>query len=499
MQEGLGGAKRLAAIRDLDETIRAQAWDERGGSLGEVRKRTRWIRSPSTLRLDQKGPRGTYVLYLDGDSNSGWEILPDLTGPDRFKTTGTPIALTGGELEFARHYLSGFELNLWLADERGYTVTSPRSDVLRIEKDGNATDITLDPVTRLPVKTAGVSLADPDRPVPAEMRYGGWSEISGVRFPRQRANYHSGVKRGEVITEALHCNVGLRREEVAAKPADFAPELGVALVLSMSATQSRQSSLFAFTTDDFWLNLHHYLYVLGRARRGAPDATRASILSAPDDEKQGRERLDKPVIVSHGFPGSFVATLIAADYPDAIGGAVEIAAMPVQATPSPADPTGKTLVPPEERAMYVDMLWAPKWFKYVTAETWESNNYRAAMFENDRDRAEQARRRIEQTPLAVKARYLMESNATDDSADFAPITIPLLAVRPGFSEAILSDPANAWFTTSFVGAWTAFVRNANIRLATIPAACVRVFHDQPDAADEVVASFVERLGDPGRR
>jgi hypothetical protein len=225
MQDGLGGAKRIAAVHDFDETIGALAWDARGAPLGEVRRRTRWIRSPSTLRLDQIGPRGTYVLYLDGGSGTGWEILPDLKGPDRFKTTGTPIKLAGGELEFARSYLAGFDLNMWLADVRGYTVTSPRPNVLRIEHDGNATDFTIDPVTRLPVKTAGVSLADPDRPVPAEMHYEGWREISGVRFPTHRVNYHSGVKRGEVTTEAIHVNVGLRPQDLAAKPVDFAPEV----------------------------------------------------------------------------------------------------------------------------------------------------------------------------------------------------------------------------------------------------------------------------------
>jgi hypothetical protein len=225
MQNGLGGAKRIAAVHDFDETIRAEAWDETGAPLGEVHKRTRWMRSPSTLRLDQIGPRGTYVLYLDGGSGSGWEILPDLRSPDRFKTTGTPIELAGGELEFARSYLSGFDLNLWLADMRGYTVTSRRPNVLRIEHDGNATDFTLDPVTRLPVKTTGVSLAEPDRQVAAEMRYEGWREISGVRFPTHRVNYLSGVKRGEVTTAAIHVNVGLRPQELAAKPANFAPDI----------------------------------------------------------------------------------------------------------------------------------------------------------------------------------------------------------------------------------------------------------------------------------
>lgn len=154
MQEGLGGAKSIAVVRDLDETIRAEAW------------------------------------------------------------------------EFARSYLSGFELELWLADQvPGYTVTSSKSNAVRIEHEGRATDFMLDPVTKLPLSSASVSLADPDRPVPAEMRYDGWREISGVRFPTHRVNYHSGVKRGEVTTEAILVNVGLRPRDLAAKPAGFAPDI----------------------------------------------------------------------------------------------------------------------------------------------------------------------------------------------------------------------------------------------------------------------------------
>jgi hypothetical protein len=53
------------------------------------------------------------------------------------------------------------------------------------------------------------------------------------------------------------------------------------------ASQSPASSLFAFTTNDFWLNLHHYLYVLGRAHSRMPDATQPAVAGAPDDERQG--------------------------------------------------------------------------------------------------------------------------------------------------------------------------------------------------------------------
>jgi hypothetical protein len=38
-------------------------------------------------------------------------------------------------------------------------------------------------------------------------------------------NYHSGVKRGEVRTEDIRINVGLRKQDLAAKPADLAPDI----------------------------------------------------------------------------------------------------------------------------------------------------------------------------------------------------------------------------------------------------------------------------------
>jgi hypothetical protein len=224
MQNALGGAKNIGAIHDYEELIRAEAWDAAGNALGDVRKRTRWIRQPNLLRIDQIGPRGTYVLYFDG--TSGWEILPDVSSVDRYKTTGKAIELVGGELQFAKGYLSGFELNLWLADQHdGWAATAPRPNVLRIEHGDSATDFTLDETTKLPLSSAGVSLADPDRPVPSQMRYGGWKEYAGVRFPMRRANYLSDVKRGEVITETIRVNTGLRPQDLADKPANLAPDI----------------------------------------------------------------------------------------------------------------------------------------------------------------------------------------------------------------------------------------------------------------------------------
>lgn len=54
---------------------------------------------------------------------------------------------------------------------------------------------------------------------------------------------------------------------------------------------STDSPIFRFETDEFWLNLHHFLYVLGRAQNNTPDATREAVAHAPQDSQQGLAKL----------------------------------------------------------------------------------------------------------------------------------------------------------------------------------------------------------------
>jgi hypothetical protein len=218
MQSALGGADTIAAIHDYEETVRAEIWDNKGTPLGAVRKRTRWMQKPNLLRLDQRGPRDTYVLYFDGGSGSGWEMLPDMKNPDKFRTTGEAIDLIGDELKFAKGYLSGFEFNLWLADRNpGYIVTSLAPNVLRIEHDGSANDFTLDPASWLPIVTHSTS---------NETRYEGWTEVTGVRFPTHRTLYHGTVKVADLVAEeSIHVNAGLKPQDLASKPTGLAPDI----------------------------------------------------------------------------------------------------------------------------------------------------------------------------------------------------------------------------------------------------------------------------------
>jgi|ERR1041385_4603027 hypothetical protein len=49
----------------------------------------------------------------------------------------------------------------------------------------------------------------------------------------------------------------------------------------------RAFPIFIFHDDEFWLNLHHFLYVLGRAENKTRDSARAAVSGAPADEQRG--------------------------------------------------------------------------------------------------------------------------------------------------------------------------------------------------------------------
>src|SRR5215470_16286209 len=77
----------------------------------------------------------------------------------------------------------------------------------------------------------------------------------------------------------------------------FAAAVLVMACLSVFPAESRQQSasprLFTFETDEFWLNLHHFLYVLGRAEAKMPDAGETSVASAPREVERGLQGLTR--------------------------------------------------------------------------------------------------------------------------------------------------------------------------------------------------------------
>ena len=74
-------------------------------------------------------------------------------------------------------------------------------------------------------------------------------------------------------------------------------EVGARILSSANAephsvqSPEESTSIFHFETDEFWLNLHHFLYVLGRAEMDSKNATFELAGNAPRDAKRGLSTL----------------------------------------------------------------------------------------------------------------------------------------------------------------------------------------------------------------
>ena len=65
----------------------------------------------------------------------------------------------------------------------------------------------------------------------------------------------------------------------------------LALLLAAAVGVAEPTTIIRFQTDEFWLSLHSFLYVLGRARNNASDARRDAVINAPRDEARGLRQL----------------------------------------------------------------------------------------------------------------------------------------------------------------------------------------------------------------
>ena len=65
------------------------------------------------------------------------------------------------------------------------------------------------------------------------------------------------------------------------------------LLVTMALATQASTTIFRFEADGFLLNLHHFLYVLGRAQAGMPDAKRSAVVQAPADQDEGLKALSE--------------------------------------------------------------------------------------------------------------------------------------------------------------------------------------------------------------
>jgi pimeloyl-ACP methyl ester carboxylesterase len=124
------------------------------------------------------------------------------------------------------------------------------------------------------------------------------------------------------------------------------------------------------------------------------------------------EGIENPVLVGHWLGGTQIALRLALKHPDEIRAVVLLAG---SARMMAGDARQAAhLATLEQRVAAVDAYVAPHWFKTVTRETWDDNNFLPGDYAVHPVRGLRLWREAARPPLHVWVRYLCEFNAQDD-------------------------------------------------------------------------------------
>ncbi|HLJ47400.1 MAG TPA: hypothetical protein VKU01_15395 [Bryobacteraceae bacterium] len=138
---------------------------------------------------------------------------------------GGLLDLKGNELDIVRQEVTGFFLNVVLADRSPdlKVISGGNGIISTVSSGGTVVDnFVIDPGSGLPVQSFGTVLSGTVsadyRRVRDRMDYSEWQKVGGIQWPHKTIKFHDDVKRAEITTTEIKLNVGVRAAELAAKP-----------------------------------------------------------------------------------------------------------------------------------------------------------------------------------------------------------------------------------------------------------------------------------------
>ena len=208
VQQALGGADKLAAVKDLQFHADLEVFTP--GASMKVKQTNSFI-APSTVRQDNELPFMKQSVYSDG--TSGW--ISGMQGVQNLP----PAVLKQIHGEAFRQIAS-----LALSDrDPNRTVNQPSDGVLEISsKDGDSVSITVDEKTGLPAKLA-YQQTPAEGGTAVEETFSDWRDVDGIRLPFQWSIMQGGKKFAGVTIQDYKINSGLTAETLGKRPAPAPP------------------------------------------------------------------------------------------------------------------------------------------------------------------------------------------------------------------------------------------------------------------------------------
>ena len=204
VQHAVGGAEKLAAVKDVVEQTDFQVDPAAGGM--RVQQTNRWM-APLHFRQESRFPAGTVAAYSDG--KGGWIVTPQGAGP----LAGPQLQQVQGDLFrlYFRLLMSDRmpDRKVNLVEDHTLEITGPAGESVRM---------VVNPKNNLPDRVVYRTVHVAGPPADVEDRFARFQEVSGIQVPFQVTIVQGGRKFAEVTVRDYKINTGLTVEELSKKP-----------------------------------------------------------------------------------------------------------------------------------------------------------------------------------------------------------------------------------------------------------------------------------------
>lgn len=200
------------------------------------------------------------------------------------------------------------------------------------------------------------------------------------------------------------------------------------------------------------------------------------------------EKIERPIVVGNWMTGTQLALRLALKYPDKIKAVIIPSGYACLVMTDTS--VYKPHPPLETRIAGIDKYMIPKWFKTVTRETWDDNNYMPHDYAVNPIMSLRLWREAAEPPLHVWVRYLNEFYCQDITQQLDSLSVPTLLLYPGL-EGLFHEPNQNYMYASCHTSWAASAPNHKmIKSITIPNSRICMWLDQPEMFNDEVSKFL---------
>ena len=201
-QTAMGGAEKIAAVKDTSESVELTMDPAAGGM--KMKQRNRYL-APGYFRQEVELPFGKVVVYSDG--KAGWQAAPQGLRP-----------LPPAEVKQVQDELFRNLLRAVVADrDASLKVNAVGGNMVEISGPGQSVRIALDESTGLPAREI-YQQAGMGGVASIEEVFGDWRDVDGIKIPFKVTIQQDGKKFGDAAVQEFKINTGLKAEELGQKP-----------------------------------------------------------------------------------------------------------------------------------------------------------------------------------------------------------------------------------------------------------------------------------------